>query len=306
VSMLSEPNHAGGKFPRPYLQERLDRILKQLKPDLIFACYGMNDGIYLPFDEQRFQKFKDGIYWLHEEVEKVGASIVHLTPPVFDAKNAYFTSHGEAYSSVLETYSDWLIGCRENEGWDVIDIHGPMQKFLEEKRKVNPDFRFAKDGVHPDESGHWIMGRSILLALGEKKVSIAENVDEAIKLLSIDPELLRLISKRQKILKDAWLTATGHERPGMKEGLTIKEADKKILEIDKQILGLKSMAQEFDKDTFQPIYNDKATRQLQNSGKTLIHERNHLNIEVLKEWEEENVIMQVLRYRIGVFRGEKP
>src|SRR5438045_2369180 len=48
VSGLSEPGHAGGSFPRPDLHERLDRALEKVKPDLVFACYGMNDGIYFP------------------------------------------------------------------------------------------------------------------------------------------------------------------------------------------------------------------------------------------------------------------
>lgn len=56
VSGLSEPNHASGQFPRPVLQERLERALANIKPDLVFACYGMNDGIYLPFDNDRFSK----------------------------------------------------------------------------------------------------------------------------------------------------------------------------------------------------------------------------------------------------------
>src|SRR5207245_1329485 len=61
VSGLTEPGHAGGRFPRPDLHERLDRVLAQTKPDLVFASYGMNDGIYMPFDTRRFSKFKEGI-----------------------------------------------------------------------------------------------------------------------------------------------------------------------------------------------------------------------------------------------------
>jgi len=56
VSGLSEIGHAGGRFPRPDLHERLKRILEQIKPDLIFACYGMNDGIMMPFNKERFEK----------------------------------------------------------------------------------------------------------------------------------------------------------------------------------------------------------------------------------------------------------
>jgi lysophospholipase L1-like esterase len=51
VSGLSEDGHADGKFPRPDLHERLERVLVEAKPQLVFANYGMNDGISLPFDE---------------------------------------------------------------------------------------------------------------------------------------------------------------------------------------------------------------------------------------------------------------
>jgi lysophospholipase L1-like esterase len=57
VSGLSEDGHAGGKFPRPDLHERLDRVLRVGRPDLVIACYGMNCGIYQPLDEARCAKF---------------------------------------------------------------------------------------------------------------------------------------------------------------------------------------------------------------------------------------------------------
>src|SRR3954466_4938596 len=83
VSGLSEPGHAGGQFPRPDLHERLGRVLEIAKPDLIFACYGMNDGIYYPFGEERFAKFRDGIVRLREKAAAAGAKVVHITPPTF-------------------------------------------------------------------------------------------------------------------------------------------------------------------------------------------------------------------------------
>src|SRR5438874_2629091 len=66
LSGLSEPNHAGGAFPRPCLFERLGRLLEQVNPDVVFACYGINDGIYLPLDAERFAAFKNGVAKLIE------------------------------------------------------------------------------------------------------------------------------------------------------------------------------------------------------------------------------------------------
>src|SRR5947209_219100 len=73
VSGLSEPGHAEGQFPRPDLHERLDRVLAKTRPDLVVACYGMNDGIYHPFGEERFQRFQEGIRFLRGRAVASGA-----------------------------------------------------------------------------------------------------------------------------------------------------------------------------------------------------------------------------------------
>ncbi|MFT3921006.1 MAG: GDSL-type esterase/lipase family protein [Myxococcales bacterium] len=119
VSGLSEPGHAGGKFPRPDVHERLVRVLQKTKPDLVVACYGMNCGIYHPFSPERFEKFQSGITRLHTEVEKAGAKIVHVTPPTFDpqpiksrtlpAGLPEYQQPYEGYNEVLDRYSAWLL-----------------------------------------------------------------------------------------------------------------------------------------------------------------------------------------------------
>jgi lysophospholipase L1-like esterase len=227
VSGLSEPNHADGRFPRPDLRERLARVLDQLKPDLVIANYGMNDGIYLPFDEERFEAFQQGMLWLHEEVERSGSDIIHVTPPVYDERK------GAAYANVLDIYSDWLLSLRYTKGWKVIDLHWPMRKELEDQRGLNAEFTFAKDGIHPDESGHFLMAKIILRGLGEEVN--AKTVGELLASFPKGMEIFPLIEQRQEIQKLAWLSATGHQRPGIPEGLSIKLAQEKIGEINREI-----------------------------------------------------------------------
>ncbi|HLL94088.1 MAG TPA: SGNH/GDSL hydrolase family protein [Spirosoma sp.] len=236
VSGLSEEGHADGKFPRPDLHERLARVLALTKPDVVFACYGMNDGIYLPVDEGRFRQFKEGTTWLHQEVEKSGASIIHLTPPVYDELKG-----GKiGYAAVLDSYSDWLLGQKTAQGWSVIDIHNPMKQFLAAHRKVDSTFALtgfalADDGVHPGEVGHWLMAKTILLGLGEKAIANAPDLLSALASVANAAQILPLIRERQNLMKHAWLTATGHKRPGVKAGLPLEEAKVKALELDAQI-----------------------------------------------------------------------
>lgn len=222
VSGLSEEGHAGGAFPRPDLAERLDRVLERTKPDLVIACYGMNCGIYLPFDESRFEGYRKGIVSLRDAVLAAGADIILVTPPVHDGARAGEAAAGYD-ADVLERYGAWLLSMRA-EGWTVIDLHGPMRRALDTERAAEPEFFFQADGVHPDARGHeFIAGRLIAHFGGEEVI------------VSADRELRGLVRRRMALLRDAWLTATGHTRPGLPEGLPLPEARAAADEITAEI-----------------------------------------------------------------------
>ena len=237
---LIEAENAGHKasfgFGRPALSERLDRVLAETKPDILVACYGMNDGGSLPPGETGDQRFAAAITHLRDAALKAGVRrVVLCTPPVYDAKgNASQDTHDEN----LARYSAWLMS-KKAEGWDVVDIHGPMRKVLDERRSREPSFALAGDGVHPGREGHWIMATSILaqfLGASLDGVPSAEQLFQA-----NGKEIRRLAQERMTTLFGAWMTKIGHTRPGVvgapgtTPGPSVPDANSKAAEIGRQI-----------------------------------------------------------------------
>ena len=249
LSGLSEPGHAGGKFPRPDLHERLDRALIKTKPDVIVACYGMNCGIYHPFSTERFRAFVDGVLRLRAKAAASGAEVIHLTPPVFDplpiegrtlpAGEAEYRKPYHGYNEVLDLYSAWLLAQR-GRGWNVLDPHGAMTRYLEDRRAGDPAFTLAKDGVHMDAMGHWLAAREILVAVGTEEASQAGNASEFLEAMGHPKptELLALVKRRQRMWSNVWLNEIGHLRPGMAKGLPLDEAREEAARIDAEIAAL--------------------------------------------------------------------
>lgn len=231
VSGLSEDGHAGGNFPRPDLFERLDRVLALVKPDLVFACYGINCGIYQPFDEARFQKYQEGIRRLKAAVETAGAKLVLITPPFYDDKRA---PKGFSYNEVLDRYSDWLLAQRK-EGWQVIDLHTAMARAVAERRASDPNFTFQPDGVHPNDAGHWFVAQQILLWLGDESAKSAASCTEMLKAKGVPESIRPLVEQRMAVLRDAYVGTAGHKRPGVAKGLPVAEAEAKAGELAAKI-----------------------------------------------------------------------
>jgi lysophospholipase L1-like esterase len=226
-------------FGRPFISERLGRVLETTKPDLVIACYGMNDGSSLPPDEVGTKRFGDACTALRDAVLKAGARrVVLCSPPVQDSrKPGVIGTHDEN----LGRYTQWLLGKRA-EGWDVVDIHTPMRVDLEAGRAKDPAFLLAKDGVHPGREGHWIMAREILTQCFGAKL---DGIDKAEDLFATNgDEIRKLVAARRTVLFAAYMTKIGHQRPGVpghpkaKLGPSIEEASAKAADFTRQIEAL--------------------------------------------------------------------
>jgi lysophospholipase L1-like esterase len=231
VSGLSEDGHADGKFPRPDLAERLARVLAITKPDLVFACYGINCGIYQSFDDDRFQKYQRGIRNLKQTIEQSGATLVLITPPDYDESRPNATPQ---YNSVLDRYSEWLMANRD-QGWLVVDLHSAMAKEAAERRKSDGQFTFQPDAVHPNTEGHWFIARQLFRWFGDHAAANLASPQALFGERGVQEQVFRMVQKRAMIRRDAYLTASGHKRPGITPGLPLPEAEAQAQAISRSI-----------------------------------------------------------------------
>jgi len=234
VSGLSEDGHAGGKFPRPDLAERLDRVLAHSKPDLVIACYGINCGIYQPFDAGRFEKYQAGMKALKSRVEALGAKFVVMTPPFYDDKRS---PRPFSYNEVLDRYAAWLIEQRK-QGWIVIDLHVPMTQTVTTRRATEPSFTLQPDGVHPNDAGHWLIAQQLIGWAGDTKAAQAASPQDMMSHRALPAAVLPLVQQRVQILRDSYVGTAGHLRPGVARGLPVEQAEAKRGELTARILEL--------------------------------------------------------------------
>ena len=173
VTGLSEPDHP---YPRPDVHTRITRALERIKPDVVVACYGMNDGIYYPFSEERFEKYQQSMRDLMARAEGAGAKVVLLTPPPFDpvpmkgkllpagAPKYSWVAPYERYNDVLARYADWLLTLRPQV--PVGDLQHATMSYLAATRRTEPGFAITGDGVHPNLNGHAVIAVELLNTLG--------------------------------------------------------------------------------------------------------------------------------------------
>lgn len=238
VSGLSEKTHP---FPRPCVLERLDRALIAVKPQVVLACYGMNDGIYHPPSAERLAAFTQGIHELIARVHASGAQLILFTPTVFDpmpihdrtvpadAGEFSYNKPFVGYDAVLAEYARAELALSE-PGTTVIDLHGPLTTALLAQRSRNPSFSFSPDGIHPNDSAHLLIARIILETLG---YSLKGQVADAVS-IEKDP-LFPLIRDRRALRSEAWLPFVGYIRGETFKSASVTAAEQVATRLQDQI-----------------------------------------------------------------------
>lgn len=237
TSGLTEPGHAGGRFPRPNVHERLGRALAAVKPQVVIACYGMNDGILMPINDERMAAFQQGVTKLVRDCRAAGAEVILVTPPVFDAKK----KEAWTYDQTLAAFAEWEVNHPPEGVAGVVDLHGFMAAALAERQAANPDFHFCSDQVHPGPLGHLVMAQAILKGLGVPLPS--GTAEELLAAAEADP-MFKPVHQRREMRSKAWLDHIGYtrERTVAPGSGNLEAAEAKARDLQKEVDALKAAA----------------------------------------------------------------
>ena len=230
ASGLSEKDHP---FPRPCVHERLARALERVEPQVVVACYGMNDGIYWPLDDARMKAFQDGIGRLIADCHAAGAQVLLLTPPPFDpqpvrarlrpagAEDYGFKAPFDGYGGVLESFARWELTLPAAQA-RVVDLNGPMTAHLAQRRRTQPAFAFSGDGIHPDDRGLLLMADCVLRGLGYP--GVGDDLGAAFAAISADP-LYPEIRRWREQRSNGWRDFVGYTREKTVTRATIDDVE---------------------------------------------------------------------------------
>jgi lysophospholipase L1-like esterase len=238
VSGNSEPDHG---FARPWVHNRLADVLDRVGPDLVVACYGMNDGIYHPFSEERFSAYQGGTRRLIDAAKSVGADLILLTPPPYAGRvkpklapapgKAYsFRTPFPAYNDVLQRYADWILSLDAEPGVKAIDIRPALEAHLAASYPIEP--------VHPAVFGHKVMAEAFLQGLGLDTGS--DLLETGVNPRIDNPDwvaVLDLVRQQRETYDRALLNDIGHGNPNVMRRfkITLPEARERVLPINAAI-----------------------------------------------------------------------
>ena len=212
ISGTSEPDHDPR---RPDAQERFERDVENWEPDVLVACFGMNDGNYLPPELAPMAAYQAGVNKLIERTKRAGIpQIVLLTPPPFDpyrrqSGDANATHYGYKFAAInyddtLAGFAAWLKTLQSLPNLRVIDLHTKLNEHLKARRQERVSFYLAGDAVHPNSTGHLLMAANLLKGLGPIPPLASAEIDA--KSREVKSGRIQFQSPGEALLRLTWTT----------------------------------------------------------------------------------------------------
>jgi lysophospholipase L1-like esterase len=140
------------------LEERLERDVLSLRPELVSILIGIND-VWREFDSNvpsPLEDFRASYRRILERVVGAGCEVILLDPFLLHTKPEF-----EAWRAVLEPKIEVVRELAQ----DFAATHVPLDDIFEAaSQKQRPAF-WAEDGVHPSAEGHALIAQSWLQAV---------------------------------------------------------------------------------------------------------------------------------------------
>ena len=147
---------------------RLLRDVFEVKPNVVFVFFGMNDGGYRATDPTVVADYSQHLAGIVTDLRAQNMRVVVMSPGCVDDEAAPRLKEA-AYDDTLEALTKAAESVARKGGATFVDVHHPMREFLAQRRKAGLDDSLIPDGVHPNEQGHFVIAAALLGALRVEK-----------------------------------------------------------------------------------------------------------------------------------------
>jgi len=159
---------------------RLNRDVIPYKPTVMTVMLGMNDGGYVAFNEERFNRYTAGMEHILEVMKAAfpGLRVTLLEPSPYDDVTVPPLFPG-GFNSVLVRYGQYVRGLAQRNQMAVADLNRPVVEMLQKANQRDPAGakNLIPGRIHPAAGGHLIMAESLLKAWGASPVVSEVEID---------------------------------------------------------------------------------------------------------------------------------
>ncbi len=153
-------------------------------PKYVSVLLGMNDGGYLPFDSEIFEKYSGKMTELIEAITAAGATPILMNPTMFDHHQLgvaledpdyrfRMKEFSDQYNSVLAFFGAWVREQAVEHRYPFVNLWGPLSDVTMEQRRTRPDFTLLPDAIHPAAAGQFVMAYSFLWQLKPERKAVS-------------------------------------------------------------------------------------------------------------------------------------
>ncbi|MBL9142317.1 MAG: SGNH/GDSL hydrolase family protein [Verrucomicrobiaceae bacterium] len=149
---------------------RSDIDLNLFNPTVATLCYGMNDGMYQPYNPSIGTNFENSMRRVLEKLPSLGVRQVIVGSPGVVDSHFFQRFPAAEYNNTLGQLAKSCRKLAAEFKQPFADVHTPMLQAMEAAKKTLGDSYdvAGEDGIHPGPNGHVIMAQAFLKTLGMK------------------------------------------------------------------------------------------------------------------------------------------